>query len=163
MKEVTMPGTPAVHWVVVANASRARVFAADLFFATFESIEDRIHPSSRMRDQQLVSSAPGRSYASPGGNHTAFDRHTDPHDVEVERFARELADLLDEARKAERYERLVLVAPPKFLGLLRETIDANTARTVIGSIARDWSASKPSAVAAHVRDIAAAARWGEAS
>ena len=158
-----MPGTRAVHWVLVANASRAQVFAADMLFATFESIEDRIHPSSRMRDQELVSSAPGRSYASPGGNHTAFDRHTDPHDVEVERFARELADLLDEGRKTERYERLVLVAPPKFLGLLRDAIDADTARTVVGSIARDWSASKPSAIAAHVRDVASGARWGEAS
>ncbi len=158
-----MPGTPAVHWVVVANASRAQVFAADILFATLESVEDRIHPSSRMRDQELVSSAPGRSYASPGGQPTALDRHTDPHEVEVERFAREVADLLDHGRKTDRYERLVLVAPPKFLGLLRDAIDADTARAVVGSIARDWSASKPAAVAVQVRDVATAGRWGEAS
>jgi protein required for attachment to host cells len=35
-------------------------------------------------------------------------------------FAREVGRYLDKARIAQRFDRLVLVAPPKFLGALRK-------------------------------------------
>ena len=48
---------------------------------------------------------------------------------------------IDGATPARRlqYERLVLVAPPRFLGLLRECLDAKVARMVAASLHKDAS------------------------
>jgi hypothetical protein len=49
-------------------------------------------------------------------------------------FARQLAAKLQHARTENLYERLVLVAPPTFLGLLRSSLDAPTAQLIVGSL-----------------------------
>ena len=155
-----MPPVHAVHWVVAADASRAQVFAANLLFESFETVEDRVHTKSRAKDQDLVASAPGHTQSSSGSHQSALDRHTEPHEVEVAAFARELGALLNEGRKAGHFERLVLVAPPRFLGHLRQHIDAETTRAVVGSVSHDWTRLDGPAIAARVREAAAEERWG---
>jgi protein required for attachment to host cells len=61
-------------------------------------------------------------------------------------FARELADALERGRTDHRYERLILVAPSKFLGALHDQFDEPLRRCVIGEVHRDISTLSPSEI-----------------
>ncbi|MCC6624750.1 MAG: host attachment protein [Deltaproteobacteria bacterium] len=137
------------HWVLVADAARARTFAADLMLETLLPLEGRVHPQSRVKVKDLVES--NRGAQSAGGQHGRFERHTDPHDIEADRFARELAEMLTTARAERRFERLVLVAPPAFLGRLRAELDGPCGRSIVAEIAHDWTTLSTDELAPRVR------------
>jgi len=149
------------HWVLVADAARARTFAADLMLESLLPLEGWVHPQSRVKAKDLVAGDRGATREGPGGAHSRFERHTDPRVVEAVRFARELAIMLATARAERRYERLVLVAPPVFLGHLRAELDAATARAVIAEIAHDWTTLPTDELAQRVRQSVIASRHAQ--
>ena len=53
-------------------------------------------------------------------------------------FAAELADKLHKGRNANRYQELVLIAAPRFLGALRQALDGATAALVRGTLDKDF-------------------------
>lgn len=62
---------------------------------------------------------------NPSGDHDAF--------------ARRIAGYLDKARHRQRYDRLLLVAPPRFLGQMRDALGEEVARLVADDLDRDLS------------------------
>ncbi len=63
------------------------------------------------------------------------ERSTERH--EIEQFAREVARTLDEARVRREFERLVIVAGPKMLGLIRESLPATCRSVVAAEVVKD--------------------------
>ncbi len=72
---------------------------------------------------------------------------TDPLAVEVERFARRLAARLLQLRQQDRVEELVLIAEPRFLGLLRRELPAALRDMVTREVARDLTAAQVEPIA----------------
>ena len=140
-----------IHWVVVADSARAEIYQSDLLFKEFEPVESRIHPKSRVKAKDIVAGDRGSNRAYAGAVHSAYERHTEPHRGAQEEFAREIAELLRVGRVEERFERLVLIATPGFLGKLRAELDEETAKRVIGSIAHGWVDMSPVTLAEQVR------------
>ena len=120
-----MPNT----WVVVADSTRARILTLEQRALT--ELEDLVHPASRTADHDLVSDRGGRTFDSSrqGGRHTMEPQHT-PKEVEVEAFARELAQRLHAARARGEFDELILIAAPQFLGQLSAHLDEVTQRLV---------------------------------
>ena len=54
-------------------------------------------------------------------------------------FANDLADTLRQGRLAHRFEELVLIAAPRFLGMLRDALDPTTAAKVRGTLSKDYA------------------------
>ncbi len=54
-------------------------------------------------------------------------------------FANDLADRLRSGRNANQYEELVLIAAPRFLGLLRDALDSATTTKVRGTLDKDYA------------------------
>ncbi|WPL18395.1 attachment protein [Thiorhodovibrio winogradskyi] len=132
-----MPNPNSKLWLIVADAGRAALYAAESSRGPLTEIQDFIEPNSRLLDQDLVTDRPGRGFGSAGqGGHT-LEPSTQPGDVEAERFAKRLAEILDQARAEQRFEMLGLVAPPAFLGLLRKRLPDETARQVVLEIDKD--------------------------
>lgn len=121
------------YWIVVADAAKARLFARNKKFSPLEEIETLVHPESRLRRQDLVTDRPGQVQESRTPGESAAEGHTDPKDVEAQVFARELAHHLNESRQAGHFEHLVLLAEPRFLGILRKHLDGGTAKAVAGA------------------------------
>jgi len=145
---------PSRHttFVLVADASRARLFRREEETAKLVLVEEWEHPSSRARNRDLMADRPGRT--SSGGpvskGRAAFAYGTDPQEVEAEKFARELGDKLAQAFDTHSFDALVITAPPKFLGLLRQTLDTHTdhvARRVIGFFDKDYTELDPKQLA----------------
>jgi len=144
-------------WILVAHDAGARVFANRGPGKGLELIEAIDHPEGRARDRDIVSDRPGRSFRKDSGDprRAAMSRSQGPHDRVVSDFARALAGKLQNARMENRYTRLVLVAPPRFLGLLRSSLDGPTAQLVIGSVPKDLASRNESELVAHLGEVIA--------
>ena len=68
-------------------------------------------------------------------------------------FARQLAAALDEAVAARRPHRVVLVAPPRFLGHLREALSKPVSALVGASLDHDLSAVPEHELPARLADL----------
>jgi len=144
-------------WILVAHDAGARVFANRGPGKGLELIETIDHPEGRARDRDLVSDRPGRSFRKDSGDprRAAMSRNEGPHDRAVSSFARTLTDKLQHARVENRYERLVLVAPPRFLGLLRSSLDGPTAQLVVASVHKDLASRKEAELVEHLGEVIA--------
>ena len=73
------------------------------------------------------------------------------HELEASRFAKHLASELTRRWDDSTYQRLVLVAPPEFMGLLRKELPKRVADGVVEELTRDLSKACPDEPAARVR------------
>ncbi len=123
--------------VMIANAAAARVFDYQVNEA-FTLVKEFDHPESRQKGSDLVSDRPGHNEGK-GGGQGAFVPANNPKQVEAERFARELAEWLDSERKQNSYTQLMLVADPRFLGLLNKSLNNQTAQLIFDTLDKDYS------------------------
>ena len=127
--------------------SRYRILVADRAVAVFYDVAaldqapvevERISdPEARLHDRELGSDRPGRSYESVGGARHAIDREGGPHERAAEQFARRVARRLDEARRKDEFDDVVIVAGPRFLALIRKELPRLTRARVAHEIAKD--------------------------
>jgi protein required for attachment to host cells len=109
-------------WILVAESSRAKFYAAKNRTGPITEIEALAHPEGRLHEGDLVSDTPGSDGGSVGqGRHIMNDK-TSAKQQEACDFAKLLANRLDSARNTGEFSKLVLVAPPAFLGLLRDNM-----------------------------------------
>ena len=129
----------SVHWILIADASRARVLSADSELKQLELVQELDHASGRLRTSELVTDHRGRTQSGPDGIPGAMDGHGDASRRDHDLFASELADFMDDGLGAARYERLVVTAPPRFLGMLRAHLSPRVAACVGVEIDRDFT------------------------
>lgn len=125
-------------WVLVANASEARIFGTEKIGNPMECMKEFNHPESRDKGMDLTSDRPGH-YQSKGTGHGAFVESTDPKEYEAERFAAELAKELENGRTNNAYRKLVVVAAPHFHGLINSQLDEHTRAMVVNDIQKDFT------------------------
>ncbi|HKU47730.1 MAG TPA: host attachment protein [Burkholderiales bacterium] len=124
----------ATTWIVAADESRARVLQVTDRETRFTEIEHLTNPAGRAQDRELETDARDRF---PGGNSWEPRAGAVEHGADL--FAKRVGDYLDHARKENRYDQLVLVAPPKFLGALREELHKEVQKLVADELPKDLS------------------------
>lgn len=130
------------NWLVVANASRARVLEESGTAGGYVHIADLVHPQSRQKGTELAGDRPGHvpGPTAHGTGSSAYDPRTTPGEREHERFAREVATTLNEGIAAGRCAGLKLVASNPFLGHLKKHLTAQSNKAVLSSLAADYTA-----------------------
>lgn len=136
-------------WVVIANGSHAKFFRV-VKFPKIEEFAILEHPESRLRNQDLVSSKPGRTFESTSTARSAYEAQTDPHHLEIEKFARILGERLADAKREDAFERLYVMANPGFLGMLRPHLDTTTKQAIVAEIGKDMTDQPISAIEEHL-------------
>ncbi len=131
---------PTTTWILVCDASRARLFTTPGRGRPWTLLHELSHPESRLKGQAINSDKPGRTQQSSGaGSRPAMEPPTPPKEVEAEHFAAHLAEVLGNGHGHNAYARLVLVAPPHFLGLLRQSLSTQVSKRVTHSIDKDYT------------------------
>ena len=121
-------------WVVVAESSRARIFLTAGPRADLNEIEALAQPEARLKEHDLVSDSHGRASDSGGTGRHAMSRQVDQKHQEAKEFAKYIADHLREERTRNTFEKLIFIAPPAFLGLLRKAIHPCCAPLVAATV-----------------------------
>ena len=127
----------ATTWIVAADASRARILQVTDREQRLAEIEDLYNPAGRLHEREMTSDAEPRFRGSDGPGSDREAKGAVDHEVEV--FAKTIGDYLDKARTAHRYDRLHLIAPPKFLGQLRKELGREVGKLVAQELPKDLS------------------------
>jgi protein required for attachment to host cells len=128
------------NWLVVANSARARVLADSGIAGSYETVADLVHPQSRQKGVELGSDAPGRvEGAGHGTGSSQFLPRSDPHEHEQERFAQQLAAMLNAGVADGRCAGLVLVASNPFLGHLKAHLGEQASKHVLRTVPSDYT------------------------
>ena len=121
------------RWIVVAESSRARIFTMEGALAPLRELEDLSHPEARLPGRELKSDRT-RVFRGRGQENHPGEPNVEPKQQEAIQFARQISERLEQARTKGEFEGLVLIAPPAFLGLLRQNLSAATEKHLIKSI-----------------------------
>lgn len=127
--------------------SRTRIVVADQAEAVFydttsptmppREVARISDPAAHLHDRDFSSDRPGRCHAKGRGTRHAFGGENDPRHREAMSFARRIARRLDETRRKDEFDELIVVAGPPFLGLLRDELSKPTRARVVQEVRKD--------------------------
>lgn len=155
-------------WVVVADEAIARLLATDpdapgelqplhaLTDPTAHAREGELHVNDAGRRSGSVSREGGRPGGPAAGGSASLvaSAGEDETHQSAQAFARRVAAELAAAARDRRYDELTLIAAPRFLGLLRQALDANVRALVVAELDKDVIHESDAEVAARVRKLA---------
>lgn len=140
--------------ILVADQAEAIFYDAPSLDAPPTEVARISDPLARLHDRDFATERPGRTRESYGTARHAIQREHTPRREEAARFARRIARRLDDARRRDEFDSLVVVASPRFLGLVRDWLTKPTRARVVREIHKDLVHSPPGALA---RQLAASA------
>lgn len=130
-------------WILVADSARARLFETDADAAALTELQCFSNPDARAGGRGLATHRLPTVNESAGPTRHAIEPHTTPREKIADRFARELAVALEAGRTGNRFQRLVIAAPPRFLGMLYKHFDKPLRACVAGELRRDVTELAP--------------------
>jgi len=133
MKPIPLPSRT---WVLVCDGAKALMLhnegdALQPRLATV-AVFDEPQPPTR----ELGTDRPGRRHDSNGVSRSAT-AETDLHEQAEADFLARIASALDQVVRQHEVKNLLLVAPPKALGLLRGKLSAAVRGVVSGEVGKD--------------------------
>jgi len=124
-------------WVVVCDGAKALILQ-NYGDATFPNLKTReVHQQADPKTSEQGTDAPGRSINSIGSRRSAMEQ-TDWHDQAEHQFLTDLARRLDAAVAAGETKSLIVVAPPRALGVLRQSYSASVRNALRAEIDKDY-------------------------
>lgn len=121
-------------WFLIADGRRARLLielrrGADLQQSWTETIndEDMYDPQDR----------PPRSFDRVGAGRHAMDKGRSLHEQEELNFLKRIASKITEAERQNDFDHLVIAAPPRALGTLRELLPDSVHSRIRAEAAKD--------------------------
>jgi protein required for attachment to host cells len=124
-------------WVVVCDGRKALILknAGDEMFPNLQTKE--VYEQKNPDTHEQGTDAPGRSINSVGNARSAMEQ-TDWHEEREKAFLIDLAGRLDAALGAGETKSIVVVAPPRALGVLRHAYSPQLKQAVIEEIDKDF-------------------------
>ncbi len=124
-------------WVLVADSSRGRIFRADSPTGPLLEIVTLAHPEGRLHEGNLTADLPGRAFDRYGqGRHVMEEKMSAREQVNI-KFAQRIGDFLEDARHRGRFQRLIILGSPGFLGHLSSKLTRATEELVVLKIAKN--------------------------
>ncbi|AUG53163.1 host attachment protein [Thalassospira marina] len=127
------------QWILVADGGQANVLAVtkDAEGSHLEIVHEM--SADNRPSHEIASDKPGRGFANPGGNQQrhAMPPSTDPHRHAQDEFVADVVNWLTDKRNHNRFENLVVIAPPRIMGEMRNKMPKPLAETVEGEITKD--------------------------
>jgi protein required for attachment to host cells len=122
-------------WVINSNSNTCRIYQYNKPNAKLALIKEILHPENRLHNYDLTSDGPGR-YRASGGGHGSFVP-SDPKDVHIDNFMRDVARELNTERAKHSFEKLILISPSHTNGLLMQHMDKHVKDLIITTIQKD--------------------------
>ncbi|CAN7451346.1 host attachment family protein [Rhizobium sp. LjRoot30] len=129
---------PWKSWVVVCDGAKALILRndGDADLINLKVVDTLTQPNDKT--SEIGTDRPGRAYSPPGVSRSAMEE-TDWHAQAEEDFLKEVAGrITDIASKAET-QRIVLVAPPTALGILRQSLGPAAGTAITAEIPKDYA------------------------
>ena len=140
-----------ITWIVVADGQRASVFHNDGPGKGLQTVDGLGGERAGARSHDMVTDKPGRMQGFAGATGAAaMTARTDPHALEEARFTEQLAGEINQAALEKRFDRLILAAPPRTLGILRKALSDHAADRIMATLDKDLTKTAPADLASHL-------------
>ena len=123
---------------LVADASRAHLFRVEVAFGTWNPLQRYVHPEAPRHDRDLREARQVEN--APHGRHK----------LQADRFAKHVAAELARSYDRQVFRRLIVVAPPEFIGMLRPQLPKRVAQAVIEERTQDLSSLRADELAERI-------------
>lgn len=124
-------------WIITANTNLCRIYEVDKKTMHITMLQEISHPENKLRKgEYLTSDRPGH-YASDSSAHGSFEQRTDPKDVAVDNFSREIAHELNKGRNGNAFQSLIVIMSPHMNGMLTKHLDKHVKDMVTKEIHKD--------------------------
>ena len=125
-------------WILIADRARGRILETGPDQPMTE-VSCLTEPAARAAEAALTTHRPPTVNESVGMARHSIEPHTPLRDKITARFARSLCDALEAGHSAGRFDQLVLVAPPRFLGALHAELGKSLAACVVREVRHDYT------------------------
>ena len=126
-------------WVLVADGARARLFEVRARNEPWNELACFTNPDGRAPGRDATTERAPRVNESANAARHAIEPHTTLREKSMERFAHIINDALERGLHDHRYHKLVLVAPPRFLGRLHNVLGKLLQDCVAGEIRHNFT------------------------
>ncbi len=140
-------------WVLIADATSAKIYVNRGRGSGLEPLPHGELAGVNAHTRDLVSDRPGRAFDSHGAGRHSMEPPTDPHEHEKARFIERLSDFLAERAERGGFDQLVVVAPPRALGLLRDKLTPAVAKRVVHELHKDLIPIPEHELAGHLAEV----------
>lgn len=111
------------YWVVVADEFQAIFYAREKRYSPLQPVSSLQNDIAREKSGDLVADRGGRSFDSQGqGRHAMGGEKDGPKEQSYRAFAKEIGARTRAAKSQGQFDRLIVVAAPRFLGVLRPAL-----------------------------------------
>jgi protein required for attachment to host cells len=124
-------------WVVNTDSNTCRIYQYSKNPTQLTLLKEISHPENKLRDIDLTSDKPGR-YKASNSSHGAYSQRTDPKEIKIDDFSREIARELDNGRNTNAYKNLIIIAAPHMNGLLFQHFNKNVKNLVTHNLEKDF-------------------------
>jgi protein required for attachment to host cells len=125
------------EWVVVCDGKKALVLenVGDQKFPNLKTRKVYEQPDPKTRE--LGTDEPGRSFSSVSPTRSAMEQ-TDWHDQSERRFLEDLVARLDAEVLAGKLKSLIMIAPPRALGVMRNAYSSHLRGVLRAELDKDF-------------------------
>ncbi len=125
------------EWVVVCDGSKA-LFLQNAGDSKFPNLQTReVFEQKVPATSEIGTDAPGRSHSSIGNGRSAVEQ-TDFHTQQEDEFLRSILAKIDTAVLAGQMKSIILVAPPRAIGVLRQSYTHALKQAVREEVHKDY-------------------------
>ncbi len=118
-----MHGANKTYWVIVADEAQAKIYTREKRRSPLTEKLSLDNAAGRKKRGELLADRGGRSFDSFGaGRHTMGVEKTDPKKHAAMVFAKQIAERVGKVTHDGSCRGYALIAPPRFLGLLRDAV-----------------------------------------
>jgi protein required for attachment to host cells len=148
---------PKITWVLLADGQNAAVYANDGVGKGLVPIPEYTARRSGPDSHEMVSDRAGHRYggAAKAGTGATLPRN-DPHEFEEKRFVEAAVERINHAALENRFDRLIVAAPPRALGQVRQALSKAAAGRVSAEVNKDLLKDTPEGIADHLKEHLAA-------
>lgn len=150
-------------WIVAANAGLARILSQTGVAGELEEIhaianKDVHLTTADSESDQLGQHAASKSSHSVGAptQPSGYQPNQSPDEHRTELFGREVANFLLRGHHDHKFQQLVLISSPAFLGVLRKLLDPQLAALVKLEINKDYTHLSPGELRENIKTHAQA-------
>ena len=137
--------------IVVADSTRARIFKwASDDRKELKELEDMVHTEGRLHEADMTSDSSGKDNGPAGAGAHAYESKVNPKKQQQLEFAKQVSEYLDDARKANKLLKLLLIVAPEILGELRSQFSNELSKLVVYESSKNIAAHNLADIQKHI-------------
>jgi protein required for attachment to host cells len=136
--------------VIVADQSEARFYDLDGISSRLSVVGKLLDPNAPAPTERVVAAGSETNAKRAPPTPRVPGSELRPRKDAAMRFARQIAAELSGAKRDNAFDRLVLVAGPAFIGLLRSALSESVRATLVAEVRKDLVAADDESIAAVV-------------